>query len=233
MQLFLLHFAGGSVYSFDFLKKNLGKDITFIPLELPGRGKRYHEELIKNKEEAVNDYCNQIRLLRDGKPYLIYGHSMGATLGLSVAAKLEAAGDRPLKLIVSGNAGPGVKKENAIIRYLLDDHEFKRELKELGGMPYEVLENIDLYSYFSPIMRADFECIEKYFFSEKGIQINVPIHAIMGNEEKTSDKIENWKNFTKSDFEYTILKGNHFFIYDHPVQLLNIITNHCEILITK
>lgn len=229
MQLFLLHFAGGSVYSFDFLKKELKKNITFIPLELPGRGKRYDEELLKNKEKAVNDYFNQIRLLRDGKPYLIYGHSMGATLGLSVTAKLEASGDPPLKLIVSGNAGPGVKKENAIIRYLLDDDEFKRELKELGGMPSEVLENIDLYSYFSPIMRADFECIEKYFFSEKGIQINVPIHAIMGNDEKTSDKIENWKDFTKSDFEYTILIGNHFFIYDHPVELLNIITNNYEI----
>lgn len=233
MQLFLLHFAGGSVYSFDFLKKNVRKDVDFIPLELPGRGKRYHEELIKNKEEAINDYCNQIRLLRNGRPYLIYGHSMGATLGLSVAAKLEAAGDAPLKLIVSGNAGPGVKKEQSIIRYLLDDFEFKKELKELGGMPYEVLENNDLYNYFSPIMRADFECIEKYFFSEKGIQINTPIHAIMGSEENTSDKIENWKNFTTSDFEYTILKGNHFFIYDHPIQLLNIITNNSEILITK
>lgn len=233
MQLFLLHFAGGSVYSFDFLKKFLKSDIEFIPLELPGRGKRYQEKLLKNKDEAIEDYFNQIKNLRNQKPYCIYGHSMGATLGLSVTAKMEAMGDPPAKLFVSGNAGPGIKKEHVITRYLLGEEEFKEELKKIGGMPVEVIENQDMFEYFTPILRADFECIEKHFFSEKGMIINSPLYAMMGDEEVTYDKIKNWKNFTNGDCEFKIFKGNHFFIYNHPNELLDILTDRTKNLITK
>ena len=41
------------------------------------------------------------------------------------------------------------------------DSEFKEELRSLGGVPEEILEDEDLYNYFSPIMRADFEILEK------------------------------------------------------------------------
>ncbi|HAP63992.1 MAG TPA: thioesterase, partial [Cytophagales bacterium] len=34
-QLFLLHFAGGNCYSFQFLKNIVPQQISFLPLELP------------------------------------------------------------------------------------------------------------------------------------------------------------------------------------------------------
>ncbi|MCV9927833.1 alpha/beta fold hydrolase [Flavobacterium sp. LS1R49] len=218
-QLFLLHFAGGSSFSFDFLKKKLDYSIISIALELPGRGKRMDENLIRSKEKAIDDYCNQIVKLRSGSPFVIYGHSMGATLGLSVVSKLEKLGHFPEQLIVSGNAGPGVKKKKDFMRYLLSDAEFKDELRELGGIPEEVLKNDELYDFFAPIIRADFECLEKDYFSEKGIVINTPIYAMMGTEEETCHEIENWEKFTDSDFQYRVLDGNHFFIYRHPEEL--------------
>lgn len=223
-QLFLLHFAGGSVYSFHFLKKYMKSNIEFIPLELPGRGKRFTEELLKTKEMAVEDYVNQIKVLRNGNPYLIYGHSMGATLGLSVTAKLEDLSDPPKQLIVSGNPGPGIKKYENISRYLLDDFHFKEELKKLGGVPKELLENKEFDYYFIPIMRADFEVLENDTFSEKDIKLKTPINALMGSEEDTCHKIENWKGFTTGNFQYKILSGNHFFIHDHPSELASIIS---------
>lgn len=230
-QLFLLHFAGGSSYSFDFLKRHVSSNIEFIPLELPGRGRRCNEALLKNKEQAVQDYFNQIKKLRNDQPYAIFGHSMGATLGLSVTHKMEKINDAPNALIVSGNPGPGIPREYTKNRYLLNDFDFKNVLRELGGIPNKVLEDNDLYAFFNPIMRADFETLEKDDFSEKGIVLNTSLFAIMGDEEKASDKIENWKNFTKSDFEHKILKGNHFFIYNHPLEIVQIINNYSEALI--
>jgi external thioesterase TEII len=232
-QLFLLHFAGGSTYSFDFIKKHINSDIEFIPLELPGRGKRCNEKLLKTKRETILDYFSQIKALRNDKPYIIYGHSMGATLGLSVVEKMENSNDAPSALIVSGNPGPGVYKEDKTIRYLLDDIEFKIVLKELGGIPDEVLDNDELYEFFSPIIRADFETLENDNFSEKGIVINTPLYAMMGDEEETSDRIENWKNFTNDDFQYKILKGNHFFIYEHTEELVKVIERYSDNLIVK
>lgn len=232
-QIFLLHFAGGSIYSYDFLKKYANSNIEFIPLELPGRGKRHNDHLLKVKDEAIEDYFNQIKSKRNSMPYIVYGHSMGATLAITVTSKLELIGDPPEQLVVSGNAGPGIKESNDIIRYLLNDFEFKAELKKLGGIPLEVLENEEFFEYFAPIMRADFECLEKYHFSEKGIKLNTPLYALMGSEEETCDKIENWRNFTNDNFQFKILNGNHFFIYDHPIELMDIITTYPKTLITK
>jgi len=221
-QLFLLHFAGGSSYSFEFLKKDFDEDIEFLALELPGRGKRFEEPLLKSKKKAIDDYCKQIISLNNGSPFVIYGHSMGASLALGVVSKLEQAGYFPKRLVVSGSAGPGVRKKENVIRYLLDDFQFKEELRSLGGIPEEVLTNNILYDFFAPIMRADFECIEKKSATEENQNIGIlqtPIYAMMGSEEECSDAITNWTSYTSANFDYKILKGNHFFIYDHVKEL--------------
>ncbi|MBC8756498.1 thioesterase [Kordia sp. YSTF-M3] len=226
-QLFLLHFAGGSKYSFDSLKEHLGMHIDFLPLEIPGRGKRFKEALLKSKTEAVQDYCQQIKTLRNEQPYIIYGHSMGATLGLNIVAELEKENDAPVHLILSGNSGPGIKEyvggKELPKRYSMNDIKFKEELRRLGGVPEEVLENNELYDLFSPIMRADFEILEKEENSEKGLMIHTPIHAMMGSEEKTKDHIANWKKFTSKKFTSEIVEGNHFFINEHPQKIAEVI----------
>jgi len=221
-QLFLLHFAGGSSYSFNFLNEYLKDKFEIHSLELPGRGKRMSDKLLRNKSEAIDDYVNQIKKLRNHLPYLIYGHSMGATLSLSVVKRMEAIGDAPLKMVVSGNSGPAESKYDRK-RHLLDDILFKEELKKLGGVPQEVLENEELYNFFNPIIRADFEILENDPFSEKGITINVPIYAVMGDREEMVNEIENWKNFTNEDFRFLTLQGDHFFIQKHPLKISEII----------
>ncbi|MDC8004715.1 thioesterase domain-containing protein [Aureisphaera galaxeae] len=228
-QCFLLHFAGGNSYSYNFLKESIDEDIEFISLELPGRGKRFQEDLIPNKEEAIDDYVAQIKALRNQQPYIIYGHSMGATLGLTVTKKMEEALDAPQLFLVSGNAGPGVKENGAVKRYLLNDTDFKKTLRELGGIPTEVLENDELYEFFSPIIRADFEVLEKDDFSERGLQIKVPIHAIMGDREETVDSIDNWAQFTLADFKSKVIPGNHFFIHQHKNQIASAINGFANV----
>lgn len=230
IQLFLLHFAGGSRYGFDFLKSYISRDFEFIPLELPGRGARFNEPLLSTKSEVVEDYLKQIRRLRNRKPYLIYGHSMGGMLGLSVVKGMELVQDPPLALIVTGNAGPGVRhftpeasEAEPRKRYLMNDDDFKKELRVLGGIPEEILQNDELYNLFSPIIRADFSISEKYNSYEMGMSVATPIFAIMGDEEDTADRITNWANFTTAEFKYQTMPGNHFFIHDHPEQLANII----------
>lgn len=237
VQLFLLHFAGGSRYSFDFLKEYLQHEVEFIPLELPGRGKRLGETLIKDKKTAIHDYCKQIQTLRNSKPYLIYGHSMGATLGISVAYEMQEKNDAPEALIVSGNSGPGTvpvdNEGNEILiknRYLMSTPDFINELIELGGVPEEVLNNKEIFDFFEPILRADFEVLEKETdFIEKDILISIPIHALMGTEEKTSHQVTNWQRFTTEKLQYAIEKGNHFFIHEHVQKLSEIIIAHTRV----
>ncbi len=222
-QLFLLHFAGGNCYSFKFLKQYLEHTFEFIPLELPGRGRRIGEEMIKEIDLAVNDYLNQIRQKRNRQPFIIYGHSMGAMLGLKVAAKLEKLGDIPLSLIVSGNAGPGTGERKD--RHQLPEPDFKAELHKLGGIAPEILNDTELFNFFSPVLRADFEVIEKGRgeFS-LDLVLNIPIVALMGDEESTAKDIDNWKRFSTKKVITSILPGNHFFIHTQVQKISNVIT---------
>jgi surfactin synthase thioesterase subunit len=222
--LFLLHFAGGSSYSFQFLKPYLLDEFQVIPLELPGRGSRIKEGLIRDFDEACRDICKQANMRLKSDAFLIYGHSMGAIIGLKLASELEHEGRNPLQLIVSGNSGPKEERGSAKI-HLMEKEDFRQALKEMGGMPDEVLLNDELFAYYEPILRADFEVLEK---EEPSFEpIKCPIYAVMGTGEKNFDRIGNWKHYTQSCFEYKGFHGDHFFIFEHAAEIAAII-KHCH-----
>jgi surfactin synthase thioesterase subunit len=228
-QLFLLHFAGGNCYSYDFLRPLL-KDLEVIALELPGRGKRVREGLLRNFDQAALDLYHQLTGRLTASTYLIYGHSLGAYLALRVCGMLEKAGERPAYLIVSGNPGPGIARDyNYRQKYLMDRDALRDELKRLGGMPGELMNNAESFNYFEPILRADFEIAET---SQMGHEppVTTPLHAIMGSEEEKTGLITNWGRFTRSRFGYELIEGDHFFIHAHPDQLARIIHRCCHSL---
>ena len=217
-QLFALHFAGGNIYSFDFLESFL-IDFEMISIELPGRGKRIKEKLITSYVDAVHDIYKQICDRLNGEDFIIYGHSLGAALGLGIADMLEKDNKFPQCVILSGHAGPGIEIERN--RSSMDRNDFITMLKGLGGLPEELLESEDLLDYVLPILRSDFKIVEGDFFINN-IIIESPIIAIMGDEEECVNKISNWRKHTKSSFKSYILKGNHFFIHNNARELVDI-----------
>lgn len=221
-QLFLLHFAGGNSYSFQFMRQYLDDKFEFIPLELPGRGRRVLDELCSSREEAIMDYFHQIREKRRNCSYILYGHSMGASLSVEVARLLSQINDSPERVFVTGNAGPGVERKEK--RYLLPNDVFIGKLKDLGGVPKGVFETQELMDYFLPIIRADFEIVEKSEPVGNFQKINIPIVAVMGENEDNVDKLENWKSVSSKDVRTQTLPGNHFFIHQCAEQLAQIIS---------
>lgn len=227
VQLFFLHFAGGNCYSFDFLIKEIKKkklNVKPYAIELPGRGNRIAERLLTEKPLAIKDYFEQIKKLRNGNPYIIFGHSMGAALGLSVVKEMEKHQDPPLYFIASGTPGPGIVQDNKRKIYQLNDHDFKNELRSFGGVPEQVLSNDELFMFFSTIIRADFKLLEQSKDYEKDVVIDTPIYALMGDKEPLTEKIENWKSFTNSSLKCTLLPGNHFFIHNNAEDLVQILS---------
>lgn len=219
--LFLLHFAGGNRYSFNFLNHSLRQHFNLIPLELPGRGMRLSEPFCSNMEEAANDLLDQILLINQDRPYYIFGHSLGSMLGLLVTQKLEILGKPPIYLITSGNCGPGLKgKKYYRNLYKLPDSQFIDCLKLMGGLPEAVFTNTELMNFFLPIIKADFRLLSE---TQPKYQIlDTPIYALMGDEEEMVGQIHNWSNYTNTFFDCTVFSGKHFFIYDHPTKIAQI-----------
>ncbi|NQX41019.1 Surfactin synthase thioesterase subunit [Pedobacter steynii] len=219
IQLFLLHFAGGNCYSFQFLYPLLN-NFEIIPVELPGRGMRIREELIRDFDEAAGDIYQQIFKKLNGNDFMLYGHSMGASLALRVAHMLEAENKIPKSLLVSGNTGPNTKRYQA--RYLMNNADFIEEIKKLGGAPDELFESEDLLDFYLPILRADFEIVENRVSSEEAAVLT-PIYSMMGDLEENHQEISNWGNYTKTKFNSKIFEGGHFFIHDYPNEIAEII----------
>jgi external thioesterase TEII len=223
VKLILLHFAGGNFFSFRFMYPHL-KDYEIISLELPGRGKRYNEPLIAEFNSALDYLYKQLMYTLSGEPlnqFIIYGHSMGSLLGFYLASRLEREGQKPLSLIVTGNCGPGIRDEKDLS--LLDDNGFLNEVIKLGGISDELLKQDELLQFFVPILRADFAIVEKCESAESSLVINTPIYAVMGDQEEYVAHITNWENYTKAQFKYEILPGNHFFIHQHAQKIAELI----------
>ncbi|MBB6127422.1 thioesterase II family protein [Mucilaginibacter lappiensis] len=218
-KLFLIPFAGGNYYSFQFMFPYLN-DYDVIPLELPGRGKRIQEDLLTDFEAAAQDCFDGIMSSVKQSQFLIYGHSLGAYLGLRVSNMLSKAGKSPLTLIVSGNPGPGLKNDK--LRHSLNYEEFVKELDDLGGVSKEVLENKDLINFYEPILRADFKIAEINDIASEA-PVDIPLFAMMGNKERKVNHISNWARFTRSEFNYSVLEGGHFFINHYPKYISQII----------
>lgn len=221
-QLFFIHFAGGNIYSFRFMYAYL-KEFDIISLELPGRGKRVNENLIKDFDTAAIDVYHQLRLKRNSAKYIIFGHSMGASLALRVAGLMEEQQDAPQQIFVSGNPGPGVRDTRN--RYLMNHEDFVSELKKMGGVSDDLINNKELFDFFEPILRADFEIAERNELASDQ-PIGTPIYAMMGSEEGRIDEITNWASYTHSEFDYEIIEGDHFFINNHAAKISNIIKTH-------
>lgn len=227
-QLFFLHFAGGNCYSFQFILSLL-QDFEVITIELPGRGKRMQECLLKDFDLAAEDIYTQVMSKLRPSKFMIYGHSMGAYLGLRVSGLLEKKNLSPGYLIVSGNAGPGVRDLKK--RHLMPHDEFLGELATLGGIQAEFFESKELMDMFMPVLRADFEVAEENGLDHEA-PVTAPIYAMMGDQEEKVDEIANWGRFTRNAFCYEILSGDHFFIRQHPERIAAII-KECYDQITR
>ena len=223
MKIIAFPFAGGNKYSFDFLKKILSERITV--LEYSGRGQRIKESLKNDLKTIIDDALEKLLPEIKDEDYVIYGHSMGALVGYLVCQRIENLGFRkPVKLVVSGKKAPSVNIEKTFA--YLPDNLFWEEVTKMGGIPNELQAHPELIEYFTPILKADFKCIENYQYNKYASKLTIPIDVFYGSAEDITQKEANaWQKETTGNVNVTKLQGNHFFIFDHKEIFLEYFKN--------
>lgn len=234
MRIFTLPYAGGNQYSYWFLRKRIiNEKVQIESLEYPGRGKRLKEPFANNIFEMVEDILDQIfRRLETNEEYMIYGHSLGALIGYLVCCKIETLEKvKPTKLIISGRKAPEINDKKKIST--LSKNEFWDKIKEMGGVPEELLLNRELRDFFEPILLSDFKNLEEFQF-EKSNLLSIPIDVMYGSNEGIDEcDVDGWRNKSKKDVKIYRLDGDHFFIFNCKELLLDYFNCNADNLILE
>lgn len=223
MNLFMLPFAGGSKYAYWKYARHAPEGLHVFPIEIPGRGSRVNEPLFTNLDDMVADIYRQIEGQLD-QPYALYGHSMGALLCYLLTQKIRDAGLQiPEHLFLTGCEAPA----QPVIRdeYKLPTVPFKEKLRELGGCPEDVLNNEELFSFYEPIIRADFKAVASFVYRPSQ-RLDIPMTVLLGTEDSVSeDSAEKWALETTHGIDMRYFPGDHFFIFNHEAEIMEIIFN--------
>jgi surfactin synthase thioesterase subunit len=222
--LYCLPFAGGHAHSYRDFQAHVADFIFVKPLDLPGRGRRLREPLLVDIEAMVDNIFHQIQTEIDGKPYAIYGHSMGALLGNILTKRILSTNlSAPLHLFFSGRKAPSIPCD--FPKHSLSKKAFIAYLHEMGGFSSELLADSALMAFFEPILRADFEAVETYI--HKAVPpFDVPITILHGMNDKDISHADLllWQQETRQPIFIKQFLGGHFFIFEHLFQIGQLIS---------
>jgi medium-chain acyl-[acyl-carrier-protein] hydrolase len=216
IRLFCFPHAGGGVSAFARLQGSLPPRFLACPARLPGRESRAAEAPFERMEALVAALAEAIQPLAD-RPFVLFGHSMGAAVAFELARALRRAGRRaPLGLIVSGARAPQYRAGWSPPPPPADE-EFRAQLRRLEGVPAEVLENDELMRLLLPLLRADTALYRNYVYSVEP-PFDFPLRAYGGSSDPNvrEEHVEAWSCQTTGGFAARIFEGGHFFPNSAP-----------------
>ena len=224
LRLFCFPYAGGAATIFRKWADALPPTVEVCPVQLPGRDRRWRETpytnlrlLIEAVARELHDYWQQ--------PFAFFGHSMGAIIVFELARRLRAEhGFEPVHLFVSGRRAPQLKGREPVT-YNLPRAEFIEELRRLNGTPAEVLEQPELMELMLPVLRADFEMVQTYTYTDEP-PFKCPITAFGGLQdiEASREELDAWREQTRGAFSLRLLAGDHFFLNQAQPLLLEMLS---------
>lgn len=223
LRLFCFAYAGGGASIYRDWGKLLGPTIEVCPIQLPGRENRYAEMPHRNVQTLAPEIATHLQGFLD-KPYIIYGHSMGALVGYEVMRTLQAKNQPlPLVALLAAFRAAHLPLKRAPM-HQLSDEAFIEKLASLGGCSPEVLNSEELLQIILPMLRADFELCDGYTH-QAGEALKCPFIMIAGLKDRqvAHEDIQAWQIHTYHPARLLTLPAGHFFLKTHQTDLMQII----------
>lgn len=228
MRLFLFPFAGGNASTFLPWQELLGPRLELRVAQLPGRGVRLFDEPVAEMDELVARLTRAVANLAD-RPFLLFGHSVGALIAFEVARQLRRTGrPEPVSLWVSGAEGPQTRAARRRL-HDLETAELIEALREYNGTPPEMLDDREMMELVLPGLRADFALNERYTYRPEP-PLDLPISVLLGDADPYAavDRAAGWARETSQPVQRHCYPGDHFFLYDHQQSIAALLAETAE-----
>lgn len=224
--------ASASIY-FDW-SHILPTSIEVVAVQLPGRANRLSEPPLTAMPDVIQSLMPDLPALLD-KPFVLFGHSLGAQEAFETARALRRTGlPMPQRLFVSGHGAPQLNDPDKLQLHRLSDDDLIHELRKMNGMAPEILENEELMQLLLPILRADFTLSETYQYTHEA-PLRCPISAYSGLQDSYvgRDEMMAWKKQTTADFRLRMFPGDHFYLNSSKMLLLQALARDLDAIMRQ
>jgi surfactin synthase thioesterase subunit len=212
--LVCLGFCGGGAGPYLPWADVLPPDVELVVICYPGRDGRFLEDHATTWAELAADATEAVTAAA-GRPYVLFGHSMGGWMAFDVAARLECAGGPlPEALVVSSANAPsrGLTPRDMFPAQRDTDEELLDWMRTNGLLADYVLGDPELQEMALDLMRADIR-VRDTFACPDGTTVSVPLQVLTGDRDEVivPDTADQWRALAAGDYRHDELPGGHFY----------------------
>ncbi len=226
LRVFCIPNAGGGPALFRTWSQDLPAAIGVFPILLPGQGSRLRDRVPTQVSELASNLTTAIEPYLD-EPFALFGFSMGALIAFELARNLRQSGlPQPLHLFVAARRAPQTS-DLSLPLHQTPDSEFIQTIQaRYGAIPSAVMQDTEMMSIFTPILRANYTMLETYQY-EQQLPFDFPVSAFGGTRDPTTGEgqLKAWEELTSNGFTYHMYEGEHFFIHQHQSKVLEVVAN--------
>ncbi|MCK6076576.1 thioesterase II family protein [Paenibacillus silvae] len=217
MKLYCFPHAGGTPGTYLDWLQPLTNMVELVPV------------FYKSRELTLGDLVQEIAsiILNQSidETFAFIGHSFGSLVAFEVAIWLQDQGvSTPVLLILSGKRPLIYSSKKQ--RHVLCDEDFYRDILSMGNFSNESRAEKMLLKLFLHRVRADFKMSETYRYPQDHIaEAEIIMLNGLDDPETNNDEMDKWDLLNRGNCEVYHFTGNHFFIFDHQTEIIDVIRN--------
>lgn len=219
--LLAVPFAGGNEHVYRPWLPLLPSWLEMQTVQLPGRGRRFHQRNDLSIVQMAAAIAADLPALITDRPWVLYGHSMGARIAFEMLHLLPVA-LQPAAVVLSGARAPFLPPTTRDVANK-DRAAFIQLLREMNGTPAEILQNDELLDLFLPMLQRDFAHVEQYRSASDRTPLAGPPCWIFGGDQDpdiSAADLQAWQQCFANPTAVQLCRGDHFFIFEHAPALL-------------
>lgn len=207
-RLFCFHHAGGGASAFTGWRDAL-PGLSVCPVQLPGREGRVTEPAVRDLDTLVTDLDVHLGPFLH-RPFLFYGHSMGALVAYRLAHhRVDTGQSTPDALVVGAYPPPD------------EDPPLREDSDELAAAIDEVTGRLGRFPRWAEAARAllaDDIALVNSHTPRRRPRLPVPIHVLTGTHDPLLSPTDalGWARHTTALCRVHVVPGGHFFTRDSP-----------------